>query len=90
MGAREGVAYPSLFLCAGDKIGKAFPLFMTAVNPPAQWVTDQVLDPLADVDLVNLSADLTEGYPTSAPPSATVGGASATDTVSTKSTKSKK
>ena len=63
---------------------------MAAVNPPAQWVTDQVLDPLADVDLVNLSADLTEGYPTSAPPTDTVVAASGTDTVSTKSTKSKK
>ena len=56
----RGLHDPSLFLCAGDKIGKAFPLFMTAVNPPAQWVTDQVLDPIADVDLFNLSADLTE------------------------------
>ena len=41
---------------------------MTAVNPPAQWVTNQVLDPLAEVDLVILSNDLTQGTPTSAPP----------------------
>ena len=61
---------------------------MTAVNPPAQWVTDQVLDPLDDVDLCKLSDDLTEGYPASAPPVETQGGAKSTDTV--KSTKSKK
>ena len=63
---------------------------MAAVNPPAQWVTDQVLDPLADVDLFNLSADLTEGYPTSAPPTETVVAAAGTDTVKATTTKSKK
>lgn len=31
------------------------------------WQDDQLLDPAADVDLVVLSDDLTEGYPTSAP-----------------------
>lgn len=31
------------------------------------WQDDQLLDPAADVDLVVLSEDLTEGYPTSAP-----------------------
>ena len=61
---------------------------MTAVYPPAQWVTDQVLDPLADVDLVILSGDLTLGYPTSAPP---VGeGAAAKAAKTTTTTKSKK
>ena len=65
------------------------PLFMAAVNPPAQWVTDQVLDPLADVDLFVLSTDLTTANPTSAPPVAdTTSGAGGTDTV--KATKSKK
>ena len=34
MGAREGVAYPSLFLCAGDKIGKAFCLFSWLLSIP--------------------------------------------------------
>ena len=63
---------------------------MTAVNPPAQWITDQVLDPLAEVDLVVLTPDLTIGYPTSSPPAETVVAASGTDTISTKSTKSKK
>ena len=63
---------------------------MTAVNPPAQWVTDQTLDPLAEVDLFNLSADLTEGYPTSAPPITTTTGGSGTDTVKATTTKSKK
>ena len=63
---------------------------MTAVNPPAQWVTNQVLDPLAEVDLVILSNDLTQGAPTSAPPVATQGGASGTDTLKATTTKSKK
>ena len=31
------------------------------------WQDDQLLDPAADVDIVALSNDLTEGYPTSAP-----------------------
>ena len=61
---------------------------MAAVNPPTQWVSDQTLGPLDEVDLVNLSADLTEGYPTSAPPTDTVVAAAGTDTV--KATKSKK
>ena len=61
---------------------------MTAVNPPAQWVTDQVLDPLAEVDVFILSGDLTLGYPTSAPPVDPITGGSGTDTV--KATKSKK
>ena len=38
---------------------------MAAINPPAQWVTDQVLDPLAAVDLFELSGDLTTGIPVS-------------------------
>jgi hypothetical protein len=31
------------------------------------WQDDQLLDPAADVDIVALSDDLTEGYPLSAP-----------------------
>ena len=63
---------------------------MAAVNPPAQWVTDQVLDPLAEVDLVILSGDLTLGYPTSAPP-VEEGAATVTTKTTTKATtKSKK
>jgi hypothetical protein len=31
------------------------------------WQDDQLLDPAAVVDIVALSNDLTEGYPTSAP-----------------------
>ena len=58
------------------------------------WQDDQLLEPLADVDLFVLSADLTEGWPTSAPlPPATMSGGSGTDTLSTKSattTKAKK
>ena len=61
---------------------------MAAVNPPAQWVTDQVLDPLAEVDLVILSGDLTLGYPTSAPPIEEGAAPVATKTATT--TKSKK
>ena len=63
---------------------------MTAVNPPAEWVSAQTLDPLAEVDLVNLSADLTEAFPTSAPPTDTVGGTKSTDTVKASTTKAKK
>ena len=93
----EGAPTPSLFLCAGDKIGKAFPLLMAAVNPPSQWITDQVLVPIDPVDLFVLSDDLTTANPTSAPPTEpepeepdTTSGGGGTDTVSTKSTKSKK
>ena len=88
----RGLHDPSLFLCAGDKIGKAFPLLMAAVNPPTQWVTDQVLVPIDPVDLFVLSDDLTTANPTSAPPVEpepdTTSGGGGTDTV--KSTKSKK
>ena len=64
------------------------PLFMAAVNPPAEWVTAQTLDPLAEVDLVKLNATLVKGYPTSATP--TVAGTSGTDTVKATTTRSKK
>ena len=50
---------------------------MAAINPPAQWVTDQTLDPLAAVDIYELSGDLTTGIPVS-----TEG---ATETAATKS-----
>ena len=64
---------------------------MAAVNPPAQWVTDQVLVPIDPVDLFVLSADLTTANPTSAPPAAdTTSGAAGTDTVKATTTKSKK
>ena len=46
------------------------------------WQDDQLLEPLADVDLVRLNDDLTKGYPTSATP--TTLGAAGTDTVSAK------
>ena len=55
------------------------------------WQDDQLLEPLADVDLVVLTDDLTNGYPESAIPAPTVTGASGTDTVkATTTTKSKK
>ena len=84
MGAREGLEPLPLFVCRRQDRESVLPLFMAAVNPPAQWVTDQVLDPLAAVDLVILSGDLTMGYPTSSPPVAE--GAATTKTT----TKSKK
>ena len=64
---------------------------MAAVNPPAQWVTDQVLDPLADVDRF---VEATNKDATYVPESTagggvdTVSGYAATDTV--KATKTKK
>ena len=35
---------------------------------PNDWQAQQTSDPMAEVDLFKLSADLTESYPTSAPP----------------------
>ena len=52
------------------------------------WQDDQLLEPLAEVDLVVLNDDLTKGYPTSATPAPTVSGASTTDTVTATKTKS--
>lgn len=63
---------------------------MAAVNPPAEWVTAQTLDPLAQVDLVVLNDDMTKGYPESATPAPTTVGTSGTDTVKATTTRSKK
>ena len=38
---------------------------MAAINPPGEWVADQTLDPLAAVDIYELSGDLTTGIPES-------------------------
>ena len=56
---------------------------MAAINPPAEWSTDQALLAEADVDLVVFTADLTKGYPRTAIPAPpeTVFGGSGTDTV---------
>ena len=35
------------------------PFFMPVINPPAQWSTDQALDPAADVDIYRGWASLT-------------------------------
>jgi hypothetical protein len=42
--------------------------FMAAINPPAEWTTDQVLPPEAPVDLYVFNATLTEGIPESTVP----------------------
>ena len=41
---------------------------MAAVNPPAQWSVDQVLDPAAEVDLVIFNDDMTKAGPVSQKP----------------------
>ena len=38
---------------------------MAAINPPAEWSTDQALLPETEVDLFELSGDLTTGIPRS-------------------------
>ena len=87
-----GESYPlPFFVSRRQDRESVLPLFMAAVNPPAEWVTAQTLDPLAEVDLVVLNDDLTEGYPESATPAPpTTVGTSGTDTVKATTTKSKK
>lgn len=46
---------------------------MATINPPAEWSSDQALDPLADVDLYRGWLNYTQMWPTSASSTGTAG-----------------